>query len=413
MEILNPISSPLPSPPPSSPPPFLLPQGIGEESEFDILDEMTDVPLQEQPTLIPNTSDVNQLSQASPVDLHPQRIGTKCGHVLYPFQAPHTPLCDFCLLAGAQRKFTSAIEAIGQEEIGRKLLGRSLSWNKARLKFFRVKRAYERVAMNGSRRTERKKAWDEAHIRWSHNYYLGKERRRLTGAGVFSISSTVCFACESLVDSAIEPVQLDVDKETTWWEQPGAMAPDPVPQTPRPIRRRRPFIPLASSVFRDIIREERAIRREERADEETWQRRSRTESAFRRKHGLPEGSVAPEFWDRPLSGLHTRQQWQAELNQRRLWARQTRGGKLPPLPGSSPLRQSASIEEVGPDDVEAAMWEEEGKKIERIAFKIAEEVGYLYFVGLDAEDWKDDYLASDYRLVQRESTPSFDDEMIF
>lgn len=89
-------------------------------------------------------------------------------------------------------------------------------------------------------------------------------------------------------------------------------------------------------------------------------------------------------------------------------ARKARGNTTRPRPPCSPLSHSETAESchVDPAWLEAFHREEEQARAEKEANKVAEEVGYLYFVGaIDGmEAWKDDFVRSNRTLVVRTQT---------
>jgi hypothetical protein len=87
-----------------------------------------------------------------------------------------------------------------------------------------------------------------------------------------------------------------------------------------------------------------------------------------------------------------------------------RGQKMRPLPPRSSLSHSETTDEI-PDDPEVvkALLEKEEEEameraIERLRPKVAEEVGYLYFVGGEpdaSKEWNDAWELSDLELIVR------------
>lgn len=204
--------------------------------------------------------------------------------------------------------------------------------------------------------------------------------------------------------------------DMAWWEHPGALAVERIlvrrtlPRSSNQPQRCTPRI-QGSQALRKTVQDLRAFKYSADAHRRMWETRNKTESAVRRKHSLGEGFYAdPNFWDLPISGVASRQNFQHAQNSKRLAARRARGNMPRPRPQRSLLSFSESLDEVEVDQdwIEEMREKEEMDELERETRKVGEEVGYLYFVGAvdGLEEWRDDYLRSDRQLVTRAAVPN-------
>lgn len=335
---------------------------------------------------------------------HQKVITTRCGHEVHPASSRRTPWCPACTashakakLDAAQKKLVAGGGLTPPEHM------RDRRWNIARLKHNIAKQRIEKSRREDQLRWEREQAWDEAHERY--------DSQRAQAAADFK-SLAECPVCASTVASYPNAVpNAQIAKDVSWWERPSA----PVvefssrPLTPpqsRYQRRKREPEGSGSKALRQIIQNLRASVAAADADRRAWELRGRIESGVRRKHSLGEDfQVNPDFWESPIHGLFSLRSYQQAQDSKRLAERRARGNMSRPLPPRSSLSYSEVAEELEVEQgwAETLAQKEEKEELEREARKVAEEVGYLYFVGLaDAtETWKDDYLRSDRQLVVR------------
>jgi hypothetical protein len=111
------------------------------------------------------------------------------------------------------------------------------------------------------------------------------------------------------------------------------------------------------------------------------------------------------FWDSPISGLLSRQNYRNQYEKQLRQARSARGNRPRPRPPRSSLVYSKHSEEDDTDQetLQAMRRKEELEELEREASKVRGEVGYLYFVGeVDGlMEWNAEFLKSDRELVYR------------
>ncbi|KAH4263536.1 hypothetical protein HBI04_150250 [Parastagonospora nodorum] len=334
---------------------------------------------------------------------HPRRQATKCGHIIHPSASEHTPLCPACLTSRAKSYMNVALKGlIAEGGPSPSDSMRDRRWQRAKLRYDIAKQRQAKIRSRDQLREEREQTWNEMHQR------AGSQRLQATTTFQEPADCTVC---ETMI--ATYPTQVSVPqtaKDTAWWERPGGLVVDDilVPRTPlRPVRQARQNIckTQGTSVLRGMARNFRRAMTASEAHREIWEFRYRTETAIRRKHGLGEGfHFEPDFWDSPISAHLTRQYYQQAEEEARMAARRARGNTPRPRPPRSSLSYSERSDEIDVDEGHLEhIWKMEEQKIQdRQARKVGEEVGYLYFVGVDGLlKWKDDYLRSDRGLVYR------------
>ncbi|KAF2728022.1 hypothetical protein EJ04DRAFT_528965 [Polyplosphaeria fusca] len=188
-----------------------------------------------------------------------------------------------------------------------------------------------------------------------------------------------------------------------WWDRPGGLVTaSPPPTTPRrQHQQERKPVPMRPESTRNFWSEHR---RQGHEAKEVLRRES-IENALRRRYNLgAEFQFPPEFFDVPLSSTAALNNYREAMNAKSSEERQARQSRLRDLPGSSPLREAKSANDLDPDEVEMHQAFQEtltSGSMDKAAARVREEVGYLYFVGVDAWGWKDDYLNSRHRLIYR------------
>lgn len=285
---------------------------------------------------------------------------------------------------------------------------RDRRWNTARIKYDIAKQRLERDRKRDQLRWEREQVWDDVHQ--EHYCQYPQVAADLT-------ESAECPLCTStIVEQTTVVREIHEAPELAWWERPGALAVehDQLPETPAPSHdQRRKLGPRrqGSKALRHIIQNLRTSMCTTDVHRQAWEARHRNECAVRRKHGLgDEFQIFPEFWDSPISGYMSLRNHQQVLANQRMAERRARGNQpRPKLPRSS-LSYSETPEgwQVDQDLIKTLYQEEERVRIERGAQKVAEEVGYLYFVGaIDGfEEWRDDFMRSDRNLIIRTHVPN-------
>ncbi|KAF2250768.1 hypothetical protein BU26DRAFT_383317, partial [Trematosphaeria pertusa] len=334
----------------------------------------------------------------------PKRVATKCGHPLHPSASPHTPNCPACTLATAKSRLETAQELLllnGGLERPWNL--RDAAWNRARLKYNIANRRMEDARKRDQLRWEREQTWDEARLR--------TDAVRVDEAWDSNVASDVS-TCGTTTPSPDEPRRASLTYGT-WWERPGALAPDRAPLTPQRLKRKRrskaPVKPKGSPTMRRIIRSLRVAIAATEAEKQALQERYRTETVVRHKWRLDDETPFPaDFWASPVSNVIARRTHRYLQDEKRKIERRARGNKLRQRPPRSSLSHCESAEALRSDEdleekIKLREEAEEQERLERKARKVGAEVGYLYFVGeIDGLDqWKEDYLRSNHNLVSR------------
>ncbi|KAF2822092.1 hypothetical protein CC86DRAFT_458611 [Ophiobolus disseminans] len=336
---------------------------------------------------------------------HLQQQATKCGHIIHPSAPAHTPLCPACLTSQIKSRMDLAlIGLIAEGGLFPADCMRDRRWQRSKLRYEIANARQTKARIRDQLRVEREQAWEDAH--------QGSTSNQATATlGV----PEDCPVCASMIayQSTTLP-ETEVAKDVAWWERPGALVADHVlvPRTPlRPVRAHKAESrPQGSSALKMLVQNFRRAMAASDAHRRAWELRYRTESAVRRKHSLgQEFHFEPEFWDAPISAYVSRRNYRHSKDEQRMAARRARGNTTRPRPPRSSLSYSAHTDEVEINDetLEEMEKREESEKLERMARKVGEEVGYLYFIG-DVDGllhWREDYLRSDRQLVYKKAVP--------
>ncbi len=281
---------------------------------------------------------------------------------------------------------------------------RNAQWNTARLKYCAAREDFNRVWRREKQRREREREWDRAHQEHVCQYVP-------MAVGPQGLARCLICASTMAADTQAMP-KVHVAMNLAWWEKPGGLAvdhrPDPEPQRRQHSRVQVPTHRGASSpVLQGMIKSSRVWLSAAIAEHDVAMTRWKTECAHRKKviGDLP---VHPMYWESPVPA------WAALLNfQNNQESARSQGRKLWQKPSHSPLAQSEQSDELEVDnDLLATMREKENlERVERSAVRVAEEVGYLYFVGeVDGvEEWKEDIWRSNQSLVVRSQNHDFED----
>ncbi|KAI8943156.1 hypothetical protein NX059_001185 [Plenodomus lindquistii] len=285
---------------------------------------------------------------------------------------------------------------------------RDRRWNTARIKHDIAKQRLERDRKRDQLRWEREQAWNEAHQQYASQH---------PQAAADLTELAVCGLCASAAaDRTTDLPEVQIAREVAWWERSGGLVVDhgQMPETPPPSRNR-PRKPEhrreGSKLLHQLIQNLRASMRATEVHRQAWEARHRNECAVRRKHGLgADFLIYPEFWDVPISGYVSLRNYQQIQENQRMIQRKARGNTPRSRPPRSSLSYSESSEgwEVDQNIIETFCQEENRARMARAARKVAEEVGYLYFVGqIDGvEEWRDDFMRSDKSLIIRARIPN-------
>jgi hypothetical protein len=363
------------------------------------------MPMMFTPDFLPDPLDKKQTFPCS-LYRHPMRTASKCGHTIHPSSSAHMPWCPRCALSRARARSDDALKKlVGQGGLKPAESMRDQRWNNARKGYLIAKQRFEKTRRDDQLRWEREQLWDDAHKR---------SESRPAQAAVLSPSPSLCTICDSM--SASYPTSVPEAQaaacEVAWWEKADA------PNMPRPLesttlspscsRRRRSATPKRGNPeLLQIINSHRYQMQQQTALREAWNARNKTEAAVRRKHGLgPDFEIAAAFWDWPIPGFFSWRNYRSTKEQGRMAERRARGNTTRPRPPRSSLSYSETSEQmqVEPEFIETLKQREEREELERQTRKVAEQVGYLYFVGggingLDV--WQEDVERSDKDLVVR------------
>jgi hypothetical protein len=335
---------------------------------------------------------------------HRRQQATKCGHMMHPSAPKHTPICPACTISEAKANKDAALRGlIAEGGLFPEDYMRDRRWHTAKLRYEIVGKHQAKVRSRDQLRIEREQIWEEVHER----------SEPLQAVAAFETPEDCPVCASTMAGQSTTVSKIQAAKDEAWWEGPGALVADHilVRRTPlrpvRPVQARqdapRPAPSLNLQIRVQKLRKDMAAAD---AHRRAWEARYRTESAVRRKHGLGEGfHFEPTFWDAPISGYVSLQNHQYAKDHRRMVERRARGNTTrPKLPRSS-LSSTALADEVkvNEETLKEMRKKEEAEFLDRTARKVAEEVGYLYFVGgIDGLlYWRDDYLRSDRTLVHR------------
>ncbi|KAF1835534.1 hypothetical protein BDW02DRAFT_567856, partial [Decorospora gaudefroyi] len=331
---------------------------------------------------------------------HQIRVASKCGHEIHPSASEHTPWCPACTASLGRAKLDVANKKLVAEGgLHPPEHKRNRRWNLARKGYDNAKQRVERARKMDQLRWEREQAWDD-----THQLYNSPPSQ----AAVLSQYPSLCPACDSMMASYPTSMpEVPVAGYLAWWEQPGALATKHIlvpstPPRPRNQKRKRAQSTEGDLGLRELVQGLRKDMRKMDAHREAWERRWQAEAAVRRKHGLgADFEFQSEFWDAPMPAVVSRRQHQHNKAEARMAERRARGNRGRPKPPRSSLSYSETSEEV---QVDQSWWETQAQKkareareqeaqaVEQEIQRVAEEVGYLYFVGVEEgmERWKED-----------------------
>ncbi|CAG5161802.1 uncharacterized protein ALTATR162_LOCUS6098 [Alternaria atra] len=343
---------------------------------------------------------------------HQTRTATQCQHEIHPSNSHHTPLCPKCTIYLARGKSDVALkELVAKGGLRPPKHMRNRRWNKARKVYLIAKQRLEKTRKEDQLRWERERAWEEAHQLNTNNVQ----------AAVLSLNPSLCPVCDSLVASYPTTMpEAQVTKYVAWWEKLDALA-----TSHTLVHRHRTALhsrnqnhihtqtERGNSRLCQIIQ---AVRRSVQEHNElrlAWEIRQKTEAAIRRKHGLGDCYIGPDFWNEPISGYYSRRAHQNNKDQTRMAERRARGGTARPRLPRSSLSYSETTEDVyvEPHFGETLKQKEEREEWERLVKKTAGEIGYLYFIGggVDIDHlaiWCEDFDQSNQYLVERNKAPN-------
>ncbi|KAG9194892.1 hypothetical protein G6011_04927 [Alternaria panax] len=284
---------------------------------------------------------------------------------------------------------------------------RNRRWNMARKGYLIAKQRLEKTRKDSQLRWERERTWDEAHQRFeTHNVQ----------AAVLSPHPSLCPTCDSLVASYPTAMpEARVANYVAWWERPGALATSHTlahrHRTPVHSRNQNPVNMQAergNAKLRQMIQTMRMSVEDNNEVRLAWEIRQKNEAAIRRKHGLGDCYIGPDFWKEPISGYYSRRAHQNTKEQTRMAERRARGGAARPSPPRSALSYSETMEDMNVEPgFEETLKQKEGREEwERLVKKAASEIGYLYFIGGDfgvnfLATWREDFDRSNQHLVER------------
>jgi hypothetical protein len=339
---------------------------------------------------------------------HPWRKATKCEHIIHACASQHTPLCPACISSQSKAGTNLALKDFLEEgglNPGKHM--RDRRWQRAKQRYEIMKQRQEKVRSRDQLREEREQAWEEAHQRFNLEPLQATTTAR---------ECAECPACAAMKgECSTEWAATHIEREVTWWEQPGGLADHilvrnspspPVRPAQQALRTRK-----GSLRMKTTIRDSRREMAESNAYRHLWEARYRTESMVRRKHSLSEEHrFRPEYWDAPISAALSRHAYRKAQRDDREDKRKERGYTKCPRPPRSSLSQVERSEEIQLDQalLDQMRQTEERERLERRIKRVGEEVGYLYFVGeVDGlEEWSDDYAKSDRHLVTRRFVPT-------
>ncbi|KAF2851693.1 hypothetical protein T440DRAFT_554137 [Plenodomus tracheiphilus IPT5] len=340
---------------------------------------------------------------------HQKVFATRCWHEVHPASSKHTPWCSTCAAARARTRLDAAQRnLVAEGGLAPAEYLRDRRWNTARIKHDIAKQRLERDRKRDQLRWEREQAWDEAHQQYDSLH---------PQAAADLTERAECPLCAQSMEGQVTHIpEVQIARDMTWWELPGGLVVEHglMPETPPPSRNRRRKPECrheGSKALHQLIQRLRAAMYAADVHRQAWNARRRNECAVRRKHGLGEDfQIYPEFWDSPISGYISLRNHQQIIENQRVAERKARGNTTRLRPPRSSLSYSETSEgwEVDQDLIETLSQEEERARISKAARKVAEEVGYLYFVGaIDGiEEWRDDFMRSDRNLIVRTQVPN-------
>jgi hypothetical protein len=335
---------------------------------------------------------------------HPKLFASRCGHSIHPSASAHTPTCPACITSRQKTSMDTALRSLTTEGgLFPPDYMRDRRWQRAKLRYAIAKQQQTKARIKDQLRVERETAWEEAHQR------AGPQPLQATTTPQDPADCPACAALEACFPTKMSMQQ--IAKDVAWWERPGGLACSHVlvrRTPPRPVKRPRLHSPnvKSSSQLRALVYGFRRAMRASDAQRELGMTRRRTESAVRRKHGLGDDILFENgFWDAPISGPLSRQNYQQHYENQLRQARSARGNTNRPKPPRSSLSYAKHIEEDTSDEetLDAIRERERQEALAREASRVRVEVGYLYFVGgmNRVMECKDDFMVSDRQLVYR------------
>jgi hypothetical protein len=248
-------------------------------------------------------------------------------------------------------------------------------------------------------REEREQTWEHTHQQFSSRW-----PQEIIPTHDF----VECPACASMTRYPERIVRIQPPTDITWWEQSGGHSIDPTLANNAPRRsgrgQRKPQAARGSPFIRELIQDSRLNMFAE--DTET---RRRIELVLRRKFNVESSfNFSPDFWEKRISESEFRRIYRHEKENKSISAYHARGNRPRPIPPRSPLSHCELSEdiEIDQDELEQMWRTEQAEALERKAWKVGEQVGYLYFVGDHFDglfDWRDDFLRSDRQMIYRDT----------
>lgn len=345
------------------------------------------------------------LKMQQPTDIHThyshrERQATKCRHWMHPTSPSRTPLCPSCITSRVNGMLDAALGALrvaGGPEPPKD--ERNQLWRRAKLRYDIAKQRQSQNRVRNQLREEREQAWEDVHQRFSSQW-----PQEIIPAHDF----VECPGCASMSRNPDRFVRVQPPTHVTWWEQAGGLAVNrtlATDATRRPSRgQQRPQPARSPSLVRELIQDSRQNMVSQ--DTET---RSRIELVLRRKFNVDSrDDFPPYFWERPICGSDCRRIYRDRKDNERYCAYRARGNTLRPIPPPTSLSHCELSEdiEIDQDELEQMRRVEQAEALERKAWRVGEQVGYLYFVGDDFDglfDWRDDFLRSDRQMIYRQA----------
>jgi hypothetical protein len=355
------------------------------------------------PLVFDRSLDILKMQQ--PPDIHThyghrERQATRCSHWMHPTAPYRAPLCPSCVtgrINGTLDVALGALRVAGGAEPPED--ERNQQWRRAKLRYDIAKQRQSRNRVLNQLREEREQAWEEAHRRYSSQW-----PQDIVPAHDF----VECPACASMTRYPDRFVRIQPPAYATWWEQSGGLVFRHTLATSalkRPGReQRKPQEARGPSFIRELIQDSR----QNMLSEDT-ERRCRIELMLRRKFNLDSSFDFPaHFWETPISDSDSRRIYRERRDNELYSAYRARGNALLPIPPRSSLSHCELSEDVETDQDELEqMWvSERAAALEQKAWRVGEQVGYLYFVGDDFDglfDWRDDFLRSNRQIIYRQA----------
>lgn len=329
---------------------------------------------------------------------HRERQATRCGHWMHPSAPYRTPLCPSCItyrVNGTRDAALGALMVAGGPEPPED--ERNQQWRIAKMRYDVSVQRQSRNRVLNQLREEREQAWEDTHqqfsSQWSQEIILPHD-------------FVECPACASMTGNPERTVRIQLPRDITWWEQTDQRVIDPTLAANAPRRsgrgHQRPQEARGSPFIRELIQDSRLNM--VGGYSET---RLRDEWVLRRKFNIDSSfDFAPDFWDRRFPESEFRRIYREAKQKESYAAYRARGCRPRPIPPRSSLSQcelSESIE-IDQNELEQMKRMEQAEALGRKAWKVGEQVGYLYFVGDHFDglfDWRDDFLRSNRQMIYR------------